>query len=155
MNKHKMVEKFLCPGCVVGVNTKCGKYRSQYQNEGEEGSCGSWVAGTTLLGVGTFALGLPKGFNRVGTTFRTDPMTGKLELTSAVKMEVRLHPKSAPPPTWDRLNVAVWAMEKDGFLFVRTYSPRVNRSYVDVIEGGTLDMCPGALNVGEFADEID
>lgn len=54
-----------------------------------------------------------------------------------------------------KLNVAVWAMEHEGALFVRTYSPRVDAGTVDVIPGGTLAMAPGAINVAEFADEID
>lgn len=56
---------------------------------------------------------------------------------------------------WSRFNVAVWAMERDGFLFVRTYMPRVDVTVVDVIEGGTLALVPDAVNVGEFVDEID
>lgn len=46
-------------------------------------------------------------------------------------------------------------MELDGYLFVRTVSPRTARIFTDVIEGGTLAMAPGAINVGEFYDEID
>lgn len=48
-------------------------------------------------------------------------------------------------------------MVKDGVLFVRTYCPRVNRCYVDVVQGGALDA-PGlehAIDVGEFQDEMD
>ncbi len=66
--------------------------------------------------VGLLALGLPKGFNRIGEGklyFGLYPLGGELR------------------PEWNRLNVAVWAMELDGFLFVRTYSPRVNVTRVD------------------------
>jgi len=46
-------------------------------------------------------------------------------------------------------------MVKDGFLFVRTYSPRINHCSIDVIEAGDLDMVPEAIDVGKFIDEID
>jgi len=46
-------------------------------------------------------------------------------------------------------------MEQDGFLFVRTYCPRIDDSYVDIIENGTLLMTPDAINVSEFYNEID
>lgn len=53
------------------------------------------------------------------------------------------------------MNVAVWAMEKDGFLFVRTYIPRINVGFVDVVDGGTMDMVPNAINASEFYEDID
>jgi hypothetical protein len=36
-----------------------------------------------------------------------------------------------------------------------TYSPRINETRVDVVEGGTLDLVPGAFDVGTVYDEID
>lgn len=69
-------------------------------------------------------------------------------------MDIRLW-VSGTKPEWDRLNVPVWAMVDDGFLFVRTFAPRVNMSWVDVIEGGDLSMVPNAINVGAFVGEID
>ena len=49
----------------------------------------------------------------------------------------------------------VWAQEKDGYLFVRTWSPRINKTYVDVVKGGTMAMVPGAIDVADFKGEID
>lgn len=46
-------------------------------------------------------------------------------------------------------------MEQDGHLFVRTYSPRIDATFVDVIKGGTLALVPDAVNVGDFIGEID
>jgi hypothetical protein len=58
-------------------------------------------------------------------------------------------------PDWDNLNVPIWALEKDGYLFVRTYMPRINDSFVDVVEEGLLGLCPTAIDVSKFYDEID
>ncbi len=140
MKIEAMVKEFQCAGCVVGHNTKCGKYDPQPMNNGT--SCKSWVAGTTILpAVGRIALGLPKGFNRFGEG----------------KLYIRLH--QGTTPDWNKFNVPVWAMEKDGFLFVRTYSPRVNATIVDVIEGGTFDLFKerreSVVDVGAFINEID
>lgn len=92
-----------------------------------------------MVGLGRIALGLPKGFNRYGPGDRLD---------------IRLF-LNGEAPEWDHLNVPVWAMEMGGFLFVRTYSPRINRTSVDVIENGTLDMAKNAIDVSKFVDQID
>jgi hypothetical protein len=156
MTEIELVEKFQCPGCVAG-NTECGKYEPA--NPAGPGSvkCESHVLGT-WAGIGNnFALGLPKGFCKPGPRLdleKSDPFYR----TARYQIEIRLWSAGSPPTQpgfWDKLNVPVWAMEKEGFLFVRTYAPRVNCSWVDVIEGGTLALVPGAINVAEFIDEID
>lgn len=138
-----MIGKFLCPGCTCGSAPaeECESYKPW---NGYGFGCQSHSAGTfkpTPAGMATFCLGLPNGFNRVGYRRKNGPV-------------VRLWAEGKDPG-WDRFNVPVWAMEQDGFLFVRTMSPRVEGTWIDVIKGGTLDMCPGAVNVGEFLDEID
>ena len=136
-----LVEKFQCPGCVYGGDTNCGSYK---YNPGEL-RCTSHVLGTSL-GLGNLiALGLPKGFNKPG--FGDDGYAKN-------KMDIRLFGKG-DYLEWDKLNVPVWAMEQDGFLFVRTFAPRINCSWVDVIEDGTMSMVPNAINVANFIDEID
>lgn len=139
----KMVEEYQCPGCMHGCSPKtCDKYKLA------TGGYGSWCDGhrpsTFMMNVGRIALGLPKGFNRYGSGVDPEPRQ---------KTTIRLF--AAVTPVWDKFNVAVWKMVKDGALFVRTYSPRVNACYVDVIDGGTLDMAPGAVDVGPFWEEID
>jgi hypothetical protein len=57
-----LIEEFICPGCVCGSDTNCGKF----ENGPTEGSCKEHVLGTFILGLGNFSLGLPKGFNRPG-----------------------------------------------------------------------------------------
>lgn len=140
--EKELVERFQCPGCVAGSDTDCGVYKY----EPYELRCVNHVIGTQL-GLGNHvAIGLPKGFNKPGFVSPGDGTRNKID--------VRLWTRGTAPE-WDHLNVPVWAMEQDGFLFVRTFAPRVNMSWVDVIEGGTLDMVSTAINVSRFAEEID
>jgi hypothetical protein len=147
MNAKEMIEELVCPGCVGGSNTECGYYALVDGNGSY--ACSKHVLGTFSPGIGSFALGLPKGFCRAGYMPWPEKATDKHNTR-----EIRCWPEGAKLP-WDHLNVPVWAMEKDGFLFVRTYSPRINFSRVDVVEKGTLALVPNAIDVGKFIDEID
>jgi len=54
------------------------------------------------------------------------------------------------------LNVSVWGYEENGYLFIRVFAPRINKTWIDVIKGGTIDMLPDTvIDVKEFIDEID
>lgn len=142
----EMVTEFQCPGCVCGIRPdECSSFRLDPLGNGKASRCAGHVPGTRIVGVGRFLLGMPKGFNREGSA--SDGKPGSLW--------VRLWPEPPPADFWDRFNVAVWAMEQDGYLFVRTYAPRINEPSVDVIKGGTLSLVPGAIDVGAFLDEID
>jgi hypothetical protein len=144
-NQKKMVEQFQCPGCVAGSDTECGKFKPDVAYGA---TCQGHVIGTSIWGgAGHIALGLPKGFCRSGL----DPTH---PIGTSNTMNIRLWEKDTKP-VWDKFNVAVWAMEHEGHLFVRTFVPRRNWSYVDVIEGGTLALTPHAINVGEFFNDID
>lgn len=140
-----MVEKFQCPGCVAGSDTGCGNFTP---NTAYGASCKGHVLGTSIGAPGnSIALGLPRGFNKPG------PNDGMTAMRNT--MEIRLWTKGEQPE-WDHLNVPVWAMERDGYLFVRTYMPRTNRGLVDVIKGGAMDVVGDkAINVSVFVDEID
>ena len=71
-------------------------------------------------------------------------------------MFIRIHEKgTVKAEFWDKFNIPVWAMVKDGFLFVRTYAPRTNQTFVDAIEGGTLELVPQAIDVSKFYDAMD
>ena len=148
MNPTEMIKEFQCPGCVCGndpATCKAHKVESEFGYY----QCTGHVLGTSVFPIGFHvALGLPTGFNRAGDGYGEEPRN---------KMLIRLWPRGVKLtyPDWDRCNVAVWAMEKDGFLFTRTYMPRTNRTAVDVIEGGTLALAPNAIDVGKFHDEID
>ena len=143
---REMVELFQCPGCVCGKDTQCGNYNY----DEEDYRCVSHVLGTQFGLGNSVALGLPKGFNKPGFNI----IKGEEEFRTRTRMDIRLFLKDTYFG-WDKLNIPVWAMEKDGFLFVRTFAPRINQSWVDVIKNGKLEMCPQAINVADFIDEID
>jgi hypothetical protein len=148
-----MIEEFQCPGCTCGMNTgECDTF------DFTSNVAGCWClghsAGTFLLGAGKFALGMPRGFNKVGTikTGFEDEKDRNTKRSTNIRLAVE-PPEEFP---YDDFNVPVWAMEKDGYLFVRVMSPRINYTYVDVIKGGKFkEICPNAIDVANFVDEID
>ena len=140
--QKEMIKEFQCSGCTCGSSPddNCLKFE---QLSTEMFRCSNHSAGIFLSGAGKIALGLPKGFNKVGA------------LAKEVTTNIRLMTKAAEK-NYNYLNIPVWALEKDGYLFIRTYSPRINCGYVDVIKGGKrLEICPNALNVEEFINDID
>jgi hypothetical protein len=148
--KTGMIENFQCPGCTCGHTTQsCGSYKPV--DEGEWGfSCDCHSAGTLALGIGHINLGLPKGFNRV---VYTDGMMGDGKRTNIRLFDHQVF------GVYDKLNVPVWAMEKDGYLYVRCYLPRTDRKFVDVHKGGKLEELrkkfTEVIDVAEFITEID
>lgn len=142
--KEEMIEKFQCPGCVSGPNPKtCPSFKLK---EEYAFSCGGHVMGTSINMQIHIALGLPKGFNR--SPPRDDMMRTRSQLELGLWLE-------GTAPEWNFLNVPVWAMEEDGHLFVRTYSPRTDRGRIDVIEGGTLALVPQAIDIKPKLEEFD
>lgn len=147
-DKKDLVEKFQCPGCVCGSDTNCG----QYKPNPEVGSCMSHVVGT-IVGGRHVALGLPKGFCNTGwDSNRADGFGERFKQRNVVDMRFF---KKGEDPGYDRLNVPTWAMVHEGYLLVRVHMPRIDRTCIDVIEGGTLEMVPKAIDVGAFINEID
>lgn len=140
---QEMVEEFQCPGCAIGGPGICDAFKETRWGH----SCEAHACGTTIGLIGNFvALGLPKGFNH--------PTVCDDKKQPHHKMIIGFW-NEGERPQWDHLNVPVWAMEKDGYLFVRTYIPRLGKTRIDVIKNGALDLVPNAINVGEFYDEID
>jgi hypothetical protein len=146
--REKLVEEFQCPGCVAGMNIMCGHYELE-ECPGGGCRCKGHVVGTTLMSVQShFALGLPKGFCRTQR---------KPDGTSDNQMEIRLWLKTEHPKQfWDKFNIPVWALEQNGFLFVRTACPRVGAFFTEVIEGGKREiLVPNAIDVSEFLADMD
>ncbi len=147
----KMINEFQCPGCTAGSGTEGCRALKVENRDGA--ACDGHVPGTFRLGGPLWSLGLPKGFNQVGARYvrrhdgPDEPRGGR--------SYIRLWPNGETPSFWNTYNVPVWAMVKDGYLFVRTYSPRTNFGYVDVVQGGTLDMVPNAVNIEPFLDDMD
>lgn len=144
-----MVEKFLCPGCVCGSDTKCGKYKTN--SDPGAFNCEGHVLGTIIMPApGNIALGMPKGFNRPGYC--------QMNKRTHNQMNIRLWPSrtleegGAVYPDWNDFNIPVWVLDGQGddagFLFVRTAMPRVSGWIVDVIEGGL------AMNVARGSTDM-
>ena len=117
--------------------------------------CIGHAAGTRFgLGPNSLVmLGMPKGFNKVGdpvSALRLQQSQDKAPLCPLVRLW-----EKGNKPNWDHLNIPVWALVENGYLFVRTYCPRINIGFVDVIEDGSITMVPNAYNVALFSDEID
>lgn len=134
---REMIEEYQCCGCTLGSDTNCGSFN--YNLDRGAFCCKSHSAGTFIGGIGRVVLGLPRGFTRVGHS------EGQL-----VRMWI-----AGKYPDWDKFNVPVWALEQDGYLFVRTFMPRINQSLVDVIKDGKLTICPHAIDVSKFYDDMD
>lgn len=151
--QKEMIEEFQCPGCTCGFKTdECDYFKFS------DNITGCWClghsAGTFLMGAGKIALGLPKGFNKVGTikTGFEDESDDNSRRSTNIRLTVDFIKKEG----YDFLNIPVWAMEKDGYLFIRVMCPRVNYTYVDIIKGGKFEeICPDAFNVADVIDEID
>jgi len=145
MKAKDLIDLFQCPGCLCGINPwDCEHYKPQdFHNHV---CCLGHTIGTMVIPIGYIAIGLPKGFNRPGCWDRD----GK----DHPYMNIRIWPKGKKP-NWDDFNVPVWALEKEGFLFVLTFSPRINETYVDIIEGGDLGLVPQAIDVSKFYEEMD
>jgi len=146
----KMIEDIQCPGCIHGTNPETCK-SFEFHNERDFFVCKNWRPSTFMGGVGRLALGLPRGFCR----------TGMVEFGDTQFTYIRLHETSSVE--YDKFNIPVWAMEKDGYLYVRCYSPRCNWLFVDVVKDGKLEQASfkdgdyehKAVDVGKFYDQIN
>jgi len=146
-----MINEFQCPGCVDGCAPE------EIEEEFFGFRCKKHCPGTILsngAGMHKLWLGLPKGFNRV-------PQEQK-------KLNVFLYESLEE---WDKhifrarldrfekmykLNVPVWQYERDGYLFVKSFSPRTGYIAVDVIKGANVLDFPNTINIGgSLMEEID
>lgn len=107
-------EEYQCPGCVVGSDTDCGKYK---QDAKAGIGCSSHVAGTRCYPfAGLIFLGMPKGFTR----------TGKEE--HDLKITVF---ENISDFTYNFLNVPTWKWKNEkGHVFVRGHYPRINMTFM-------------------------
>lgn len=157
----EMVKEFQCPGCVNGVDPgECPRF-DLYQTPAGS-SCRNHCAGTNMLGLGRIALGMPKGFNRYGLYTNNGAARTMSEAVDG-QMAIRLWDE-AETPSWDRFNVPVWRLEQDGYLFARTFTPRINGSFVDVMKmtdrkpESTAEIVRDterAYDAGKFFEEYD
>ena len=145
-----MVHEYQCPGCWHGSSpATCEKFELT-EISGIPGSdscfrCEGYCSGFRKANVGAMRLGFPKGFNHIGLT--------RVQSGDKDHKQERLWPEGAPG--WDQFNIPVWARIVGGVLFVRTYCPRINFTYVDVIAESEIGIPEGGTDISEFIDEMD
>jgi hypothetical protein len=118
INMVEIVEKYQCPGCVNGNDTKCG----EFEKKREGFSCENHVAGTISNFGRKIYLGMPKGFDIVGTI-------------SEKGNNIYIRDSADVKNYFDPFNVPVWVIEDDGNLLVRTFVPRLNVSIINIFPG--------------------
>jgi hypothetical protein len=145
MNKTIMMKaaaEYQCPGCMNGNNpddcikvniTECG--------------CTGHHAGTMGLGMGTFALGLPRGFNRFGPSGER-----KIEVYESYDSMMAIHPNLST-----MFSVPVWKhLDAHGNTVMRWFSPRINNGWSCVVLGDCRDKFPQAQEItAEHLDQMD
>jgi len=128
----KAIEEYQCSGCVVGSDTSCFK-----KNNNGIG-CVKHVAGTMMTGgVGTFFLGLPTGFNRLGYDTSLKPTIWK---------------KFEDNTEWlyDKYNIPTWKhITKKGHTLVRGMLPRRNLTFLHIY----LEDCRDRINCLELTQD--
>jgi hypothetical protein len=152
--KIELVEQYQCPGCMNGPNpSECPQF-----SEANYG-CANHHAATGMAPHGLLFLGLPKGFNRVGLNAQRSIVSDAEKMPGQLRVFENVEAAGATTiygTAYDKFNVPVWAMDHEGDLLVRCFSPRVGVHYVDVIGGAKrADVCPDAIDVAEFIDDID
>lgn len=114
------VEEYQCPGCVCGSDTSC------YKSDNGSLACTKYVSGTMAFPmVGSFFLGMPKGFNRLG---------------SEDKLKINIFAKLSDGWGYDKFNVPVWKhLDKHGNTLVRGICPRVNNPFLHIFLENCID----------------
>lgn len=126
-NIKEAIERYQCPGCMVGGDIEC-------YGRGLGLECGKHIPGTFMVGVGKLFLGMPKGFNRVGSQF-------DMKINIARKFE-NIH--------YDKWNIPVWKFKNEfNQVLVRGVSPRLNCCFLDII----LEDCLEKINCLEIKQQ--
>ena len=111
-----MIEKFVCPGCVNGCDTKCGSF--DFKNN----YCSSHNFGTMNGNLISFSLGLPNGFNRFnGNIFVYENIQEQKENFE-----------------FDIFNIPVWYTYIDNYLILKIFSPRIFITNIIIIKDAKI-----------------
>ena len=125
------IEQYQCAGCVAGCDISC------FDNNNTGGvGCGRHHAGTMAIGVGSFFLGMPKGFSRLGEYTKLKPNI--YETFESSDWE------------YDMWNIPVWKhLSKEGHTFVRGLMPRLNHPFIHIF----LENCIDKINCLEISEK--
>lgn len=139
MNENilKSVELYQCPGCIHGHNTSC------FIRNSIGVGCGKHSAGTYMFrGVGHIFLGLPKGFNRLGSFVDFKPLIFETYSDRDVR--------------YDMWNTPVWKYKNEyGHTLVRGFSPRKNEPFLHIFLEDCLDEIDCFEITQEHVDYMD
>ena len=131
-NKIKLaIESYQCSGCMCGCDTSCFQ-----ENDLGGIGCGKHKAGTIISGIGTILLGMPKGFNRLG---------------SATWIKPNIYTDfDSSDWEYDKWNVPTWKyLSPDKHTFVRGISPRTNSPFIHIF----LEDCMDKINCMEITQK--
>lgn len=133
---NEAVEELQCPGCIHGGSIQCGKFE---QDPSFGKSCRNHKVGTLSALSGALYLGLPTGFNHVGV------------ISDEIHNNIRIYGEKDVATSFDVFNVPVWYKETEKYLFVRTFLPRRNYTYIDIfVKGKAKD-----IKVNQSGDDIE
>jgi hypothetical protein len=131
------IERYQCPGCVVGGDIDCYECEDTYGIQ-----CTRYVCGTMIVPiVGKIFLGMPKGFCRLG-----EDRNQKIQIFNDYK-----HLKEGW--TYGTYNVPVWKYKDEHEnILIRGLSPRINKPFLHII----LEDCFDEIDCIEITeDEIN
>jgi len=134
---NEFVKEYQCSGC-IGGGDDC------YRNEGDGIGCGAHMAGTMTMGSGKIFLGLPKGFNRLGSTEDLRPRIFEKysDCDWFVDIEGEYLGSIFNQPVWKYLN-------EDGHTLVRGMTPRINSNFLLIF----LEDCMDKFDCQEITQE--
>jgi hypothetical protein len=143
MDKNEAILEYQCPGCTNGPSLSC-------VTECDKGiGCGSHCSGTTIIPLGSVFLGMPKGFNRVGSAEKM-PLHIFASYDDFCKDWGR-NTVNGYAEGYDMWNVPVWKfLDQHGNTLVRGLSPRTNGTFLHVILGD----CRDKINCLEITKEL-
>ena len=139
-NIKEAIEEYQCPGCVSGSDISCFKK----DDINDSAACGGHTAGIKVMGTGSFFLGMPKGFDRLGHRHEDS----RANLSVAI-FETRADGWQEPTG-YKKWNIPVWKYKNEaGHTFVRGLSPRNNRPFLHVY----LEDCMDDIDCLEITQE--
>jgi len=134
------IEEYQCSGCVSGCDIKCFQSNS---NVGCGVGCGKHLAGTIILSIGKIFLGMPKGFNRLGSYNDMKPyIFEKFDDCGWYNHNDCNNDCKFNIPVWKYLN-------ENGHTLVRGISPRTNSPFIHIF----LENCIDKIDCFEITKE--
>lgn len=143
MTVEEAIEEYQCLGCIHGSSLNCGKHvKKNCCGVG----CNNHIAATFgSNSIGTFFLGMPKGFCRIGAFPNM-----KLQIFENFKELKKIW------GDYDFFNIPVWKhLNENNHILIRGLSPRINIPFLHIILDGNLDDINCLEVTKQQIDEMD